>query len=428
LTRKGTGHSTGRSTGRGGLFSWCLFDGANSAFPTVITTFLFAAYFTQGVAVSPTEGTAAWGHAQSLAALVIAFAGPVFGAIADKGGRRKPWLFAFTLLAVVSSACLWFTRPEPDDALWALTFVVLGTIGFEIGMVFYNALLPELAPADRLGRISGWGWGFGYIGGLACLGIALVGFVQTDTPLFGLDPASAEPVRASAILVAVWMSVFALPLFLFTPDHVESRLPLRIAARQGLEMLISTLRRIRDYAHIARFLFARLLYIDGMNTLFAFGGIYAAGSFGFTLGEVITFGIAINLTAALGAVGFAWVDDWIGPKRTILISLVGLIVFGAALIVAEGQFWFWAFALPLGVFVGPVQAASRSMMARLAPADMHGEMFGLYAFSGKATAFLGPALLAWVTLLFDSQRAGMATVLIFLIAGLLFLLPVKDVR
>jgi len=424
LTKKGTE----RGTGRGGLFSWCLYDWANSAFPTVITTFIFAAYFTQAVAVSPVEGTASWGRAQSLAALVIAFAGPIFGAIADKGGRRKPWLFAFTLLAIVSSACLWFTRPEPGDALWALTFVVLGTIGFEIGMVFYNALLPELAPSDRLGRISGWGWGLGYVGGLACLGVALVGFVQTDTPPFGLDPAFAEPVRACALLVAVWMGVFALPLFLFTPDHRESRLSLGAAVRQGMATLISTLHHIRDYAHIARFLFARLLYIDGLNTLFAFGGIYAAGSFGFTLTEVITFGIGINLTAALGAAGFAWVDDWLGPKRTILISLTGLIIFGAALIVAEGQFWFWAFALPLGIFVGPVQAASRSMMARLAPADMHGEMFGLYAFSGKATAFLGPALLAWVTLLFDSQRAGMATVLIFLIAGLLFLLPVKDVR
>jgi len=411
--------------GRRALFSWCLFDWANSAFPTVITTFVFATYFTTTVAESTIAGTAAWGHAQSLAALIIALLGPALGAIADRGGRRKPWLLAFTALCVAACVGLWFTQPERGDVIWALTFVVLGTVGFEIGMVFYNALLPEIAAPERLGRLSGWGWGMGYAGGLACLSVALVGFIQTDAPWFGLAAGTAEPVQATTLLVAAWVSLFALPLFLWTPDKPRGERTME-ALRNGLVTLVNTLCNIRQYAQTARFLLARMIYIDGLNTLFAFGGIYAAGTFGMALEEVILFGIAINVTAGIGAACFAWLDDNIGPKRTILIALGGLIGFGGALLLASGKVWFWALALPLGLFVGPAQAASRSFMAHLAPPHMRAEMFGLFAFSGKVTAFLGPLFLAWATLAFDSQRAGMATIIVFLAVGFVLLLPLRD--
>ena len=407
------------------LLSWCVFDWANSAFPTVITTFVFATYFTTTVAESTIAGTAAWGHAQSLAALIIALLGPALGAIADRGGRRKPWLLAFTALCVAACVGLWFTQPERGDVIWALTFVVLGTVGFEIGMVFYNALLPEIAAPERLGRLSGWGWGMGYAGGLACLSVALVGFIQTDAPWFGLAAGTAEPVQATTLLVAAWVSLFALPLFLWTPDKPRGERTME-ALRNGLVTLVNTLCNIRRYAQTARFLLARMIYIDGLNTLFAFGGIYAAGTFGMALEEVILFGIAINVTAGIGAACFAWLDDNIGPKRTILIALGGLIGFGGALLLASGKVWFWALALPLGLFVGPAQAASRSFMARLAPPHMRAEMFGLFAFSGKVTAFLGPLFLAWATLAFDSQRAGMATIIVFLAVGFVLLLPLRD--
>ena len=411
--------------GRRALFSWCLFDWANSAFPTVITTFVFATYFTTTVAESTIAGTAAWGHAQSLAALIIALLGPALGAIADRGGRRKPWLLAFTALCVAACVGLWFTQPERGDVIWALTFVVLGTVGFEIGMVFYNALLPEIAAPERLGRLSGWGWGMGYAGGLACLSVALMGFIQTDAPWFGLAAGTAEPVQATTLLVAAWVSLFALPLFLWTPDKPRGERTME-ALRNGLVTLVNTLCNIRQYAQTSRFLLARMIYIDGLNTLFAFGGIYAAGTFGMALEEVILFGIAINVTAGIGAACFAWLDDNIGPKRTILIALGGLIWFGGALLLASGKVWFWALALPLGLFVGPAQAASRSFMARLAPPHMRAEMFGLFAFSGKVTAFLGPLFLAWATLAFDSQRAGMATIIVFLAVGFVLLLPLRD--
>ncbi|MCZ6608166.1 MAG: MFS transporter [Alphaproteobacteria bacterium] len=410
------------------LFSWCLFDWANSAFPTVVTTFIFAAYFTKAVAADEITGTSQWGYTISIAALVVAVIGPVLGAIADKGGRRKPWIAVFTLLCVVASALLWFTRPDPADVPWALVFVGLATIGFEMGVVFYNAMLPGLAPRRMIGRISGWGWGLGYGGGLACLVVALFAFVQAEAPVFGLDKEALEDVRITPVLAAAWFAVFSLPLFFATPDKAASGLDIPAAVRQGFAELIATLRRIRDFADIARYLIARMIYTDGLNTLFAFGGIYAAGSFGMDFSELIIFGIAINLTAGLGAAGFAWVDDWIGPKRTIQIAVGGLTVLGAALVLAEGKTMFWVLALPLGIFAGPAQSASRSLMAHLAPAEIRTEMFGLYALSGKATAFIGPALLAWVTALFHSQRAGMATILVFFIAGLALLAGVPDQR
>ncbi len=418
----------GRAARGRALFAWCLFDWANSAFPTVITTFVFAAYFTKAVAADVVTGTAQWGYAMSLSALAVAVASPVFGAVADHSGRRKPWLMTFTVLCVTATALLWFTRPDPGDVLWALLFVALANFGFETGMVFYNSMLANLAPPGRVGRISGWGWGLGYAGGLACLALVLGGLVQAEVPWFGLDKGSAEHLRATAPLVAIWFAVFAVPLFLFTADAPATGVAPAEAVRRGLASLADTVRRIGDHVHIARFLLARMIYTDGLNTLFAFGGIYAAGTFGMDFSELILFGIGINVTAGLGAAGFAWIDDLIGPKRTILIAVAALIVLGGILVMVPSKTLFWVFGLPLGIFVGPAQAASRSLMTHLAPPELRTEMFGLYALSGKATAFVGPALLGWVTAVAGSQRAGMATILAFFVVGALLLRGVPDVR
>lgn len=410
---------------RRGLVAWCLFDWANSAFPTVVLTFVFAAYYTQAVAPDPVAGTASWGYAMSLSALLVAVAAPVLGAIADRAGRRKPWLLAFTAATVAASAALWLVHPDPADALLALVLIGLGNFLFETGGVFYNAMLPDLVPKEMIGRLSGWGWGLGYIGGLACLGVVLVGFVQNDSPWFGVSPGDGGTLRASALVAAVWFAVFAAPLFLFTRDAPASGLGLGEAAVAGLSTLAATLKHIGRQGTILRFLVAAMIYSDGLNTLFAFGGIYAAGSFGMDFGELILFGIAINVTAGAGAALFAWVDDWIGSKPTILIALGALTVLGLVLVMVEGKTLFWVFALPLGIFIGPAQAASRSMMAHLAPPAMRTEMFGLFTLSGKATVFLGPALLALATDVFASQRAGMATILLFFAVGAALLWGVK---
>ena len=410
------------------LVSWCLYDWANSAFPTVILTFVFSAYFTKGVAADAISGTELWGFGISISALVVAVLSPLLGAAADRGGTRKPWVAAFTALCVAASALLWFIEPDPSFVLPALVLVGVANGAFEFAMVFYNAMLPDLAAKGRIGRLSGYGWGLGYLGGLLSLGLVLVAFVQTDTPAFGLSKEMAEHVRAAGPLVAIWMAVFSLPFFLFTPDRKKTGVGFVRALTDGWTTLIETLRRVRDYKDAARFLLARMIYTDGLNTLFAFGGIYAAGTFAMTFDELILFGIAMNVTAGLGAAAFAPIDDRIGPKRTIQIAVGCLVILGAALVLVEGKEMFWLFGLPLGLFVGPAQAASRSMMAHLAPKEMTTEMFGLYALSGKATAFVGPALLGVVTASFNSQRAGMATILIFFVAGLWLLRKVPDVR
>lgn len=408
--------------------SWCLYDWANSAFPTIIVTFVFATYFTGAVAESRIEGTVQWGYAVSLSALAIALLSPLCGTISDHAGPRKPWIAVFTLIAIASAALTWFVEPDPAYVVMALFLFALGNMAFEMGMVFYNAMLPGLAPRAELGRISGWGWGLGYIGGLSCLILAYFAFISPAEPLFGLDTGDAaqENVRITGPLVALWFGLFALPLFLFVPDRKSSGLSAGTALFQGLKTLWQTILRAREYGNIARFLLARLVYIDGLNTLFAFGAIYAAGSFGMALDEIFLFAIALNITAGIGAILFGYIDDRVGSRATILMALGGMIALATPLLIVESKTLFWIFAVPLGLFMGPAQAASRTLMARLTPADMEAEMFGLFAFSGKATAFLGPAVLATVTDAFGSQRIGMATIILFLGGGMALLLTVKE--
>ena len=410
------------------MVAWCLYDWANSAFPAIVQTFVFSTYFTSAVAADPQVGTAMWGQASSIAALAIAILGPAFGAIADQGGPRKPWLLALTLVSVVATAALWFVRPNPADAVFALVAMAIATLGFELGTTFYNAMLPDIVPPERLGRLSGWGWGVGYAGGLVCLLLALFLFVLPDPSPFGLDRKLAEHVRIVSPLAALWFAVFAVPLLLWVPDRPRLGIGAAVAVRRGLADLVGTLAQLRRHANVARFLLAKMIYVDGLNTLFTFGGIYAAGTFGLSLQEVLLFGILLNVTAGVGAIGFAWVDDWIGAKPTILISLVAIILLGSGLLLVDGKLWFYVLALTVGIFLGPAQAASRSFMARVAPPEQRTEFFGLYAFAGKATAFVGPALVGWATYAFDSQRLGMATIIPFLAVGLLILLTVREVR
>jgi len=410
---------------RRAIISWGMFDWANSSFPTIITTFIFAAYFTRSVAADTIVGTAQWGYAIAFAGMIVAVLSPVLGAIADNEGRRKPWLGVLTLIVIISTYLLWFTKPSTAYVGWALTWVVIATIAFELAAVFYNAMLPDIAPRGYMGRVSGWAWGLGYAGGLMSLVVALFGFVEGGLTFFHLDTGAAEHIRITSPLVAVWFGVFAIPLFMYVPDKPSSGVGVKKAITLGLRDLKKTIRQLPQNQSMLRFLIARMIYIDGLNTAFAFGGIYAVGTFGMTLTEVIQFGIAMNVTAGIGAASFAWLDDYIGGKPTILISLLGMILSGFGLVIISSKLSFWILALFLGLFVGPIQAASRSLMARLSPKEIMTEMFGLYAFSGRITAFLGPLSFGLLTEYFHTQRAGMASVLVLLALGGLILLTVR---
>ncbi|NBC12922.1 MAG: MFS transporter, partial [Gammaproteobacteria bacterium] len=348
------------------LLAWALYDWANSAFATLITTFVFAAYFTRQVAADETVGTTLWGNAIAAAGLLVALAGPVLGAVADQGGPRRGLLAGFTLLAVAATAGLWLVRPETAYVPLALVLVAVATLAAELAVVLYNALLPVLAAPSRIGRWSGWGWGLGYVGGLACLALALFGLVRPDAWL-DLPRDQAQHIRATFLLTAAWYLVFALPLLSLRLRQPGQGKPLFRAAADGLRQLGRTLGQVRRYAVIARFLIARMLYVDGLATLFAFGGVYAAGTFDMSEEQVLMFGILLNLTAAAGAVLFAWLDDLRGPRTTLLLALAGLMLAGTAVLVVESRTWFWVLGALLGVFVGPAQAAGRSWLARAAP-------------------------------------------------------------
>lgn len=406
--------------------AWALYDFANSAFPTVVSTFVIAAYFVRGIAPDPVTGQAQWGWMQAVAALAVALLSPVLGAIADAGGRRRLMLGICTAITVGATAALWFVRPEPGFALYALACVGVATVAFELATVFYNAMLSQVATPERMGRVSGLAWGLGYAGGLACLLVALFLLVRPDPAPFGLDRAAAEHVRATALLTALWIAAFGWPVLLALPDPPGRRQSWRAAARAGLADTWAMLRRLPRQPVLARFLVARLFYTDGLNILFAFGAIYAAGVFGMGFEEILLFGIALNLASGLGAAGFGLAEDRLGSRRTVLLALIALTVLAAGLLLAQDRAQFWALALALGLFIGPAQAASRTLMARLAPPGEAAAHFGLFALSGRITGFLGPAVLAGVTQATGSQRAGMATVVVFLALGAAILLRVLE--
>lgn len=398
------------------IVAWCLYDWAYSAFNTIVSTFVIATYFVRAVAVNPTSGTTEWATTQAIAGLLIAIMAAPLGAVADSGGRRRGMLAGATVIMILATGALWFIRPTPSDAIWALLLVAIGTISYEIGTVFYNAMLPDVAPPGRIGRISGLAWGSGYVGGLTCLGLCLVVLINPHPPLFGLDARQAEPVRAAALLAAGWLALFSWPVLVAVPDPARHQ-PWLAAIRSGTTALVASIRRAAQQPGLLRFLVARMLYTDGLTTLFAFGGIYAAGTFGMNARGVLLLGIGLNVTAGIGALTFAFLEDAIGAKPTILVALTALSLLGTAVLLVHGIRMFWILALALGLFVGPAQAASRSLMARIAPAESRNAHFGLYALSGRVTGFIGPAALGMVTAVTANQRAGMAVIVVLLVVG-----------
>ena len=283
---------------RRAIVAWVLYDFANSSFTTLVVTFVYARYFTEAIASSPVEGTSLWGYAMTVTAIIVVLSSPILGALADQGGYRKRFLLTATLICAAATAALYGVLPGQVAA--ALVIVVIANVAFELAGVFYNAYLPELTTSDRIGRLSGWGWGVGYIGGLLALGVALMALAMQATPWFGFSVENGENIRATNLLVAVWLLVFSLPVVLWLHDRKPSGRPQGHVVRRSFGQLLQTFREIRKHRETVKFLLARLFYNEGLVTIFAFGAIYASGTFGFSITEVLVFGIVINLAAGIG--------------------------------------------------------------------------------------------------------------------------------
>ena len=330
------------------------------------------------------------------------------------------------LIIAISSAVLWFVKPEHSYVNFALFWIVIGTMAVELSSVFYNAMLDQITPPNYIGRVSGWGWGTGYAGGLVALFLMLNLFILNDGARFGLDPKTAETIRICGPLVAVWLLIFSLPLFIVIKERPSQKVKMLQAVVEGLRSLGNTLRVMnRDYKNVFNFLIARMLYIDGLVTIFAFGGIYAAGVMHMSTIQIMEFGIGMNVAAGIGAAAFGWLDDARGPKLTILVALVLMIISGLSMLATHSILWFWIFGMGISLGFGPAQAAGRSLMIQISPPHLITEFFGLYNLSGRVTSFMGPWVLAWFTHWFQSQRVGMLTVFFFLFIGGLLLLRVK---
>ena len=405
-------------------WSWALYDFANSPFTTLIVTFVYATYFTEAIAADSVSGTVLWSRGITITALIVALASPVLGALADRGGYRKLFVLVATLVCAGATAALYTVLP--GQIIAALVLVIVANVAFELGTVFYNAFLPDIAPPERIGTVSGWAWGLGYIGGLAALALALVTLVQPATPWFGFSTAADENIRATNLLVAIWFLLFSLPLFIWVKEDRSRVSGAGRVVRDAYAQLRHTFTEIRKYSQIVRFLIARLVYNDGLVTIFAFGGIYAAGVFGFPLAQVLVFGIVVNAAAGAGAIAFGYLDDRIGAKLTIAISLLGLIAATMLAIITTQESLFWVSGVLIGIFAGPNQAASRSLLGRFVPHEKENEFFGFFAFSGKLTAFIGPLTLGILTELSGSQRAGVSVVLVLFVVGLVLLLGVDE--
>src|SRR5229473_2766963 len=401
---------------RAAIAGWILFEWAVQPFFTLITTFVYAPYFAASIVGDPTRGQALWGFATAAAGLIIALLSPVLGAIADAAGHRKPWIAGFSTLLLVGSTLLWFGRPaDAASIVPVLAAFALGAVGAQCALVFFNSMMPTLVPRERLGRLSGTAWSIAYLGGLISLALTLGLLAASPTtgktllgtaPLFGLDPLGHEGDRATGPFTAIWLVVFAWPLFAFTPDRPWQR-GIGDALRRGLGTLAQTLRQLPRERDLALFLVANMICADGLVALFAFGGIYAAGTFGWGTIQIGAFGILLTITGSIGAFVGGKLDDRYGPKPVILGSLVILIVSAAAILTidpdriglmpvtppapGEGLFAsaaeraYLAVGLLIGAVAGPVQAAARSLLARLAPADRITQFFGLFALSGKIT-------------------------------------------
>ena len=439
-----------------GIWGWIMFDWAAQPFFTVVTTFIFGPYFVARLTDDPISAQATWSNMATVSSIIIALFSPILGSIADQSGARKPWIAFFAIIKITSLCLLWYAAPG-SPVILPVICMILASIAAEFSIVFNDSMMPRLTNPQNVGRISNLAWGLGYLGGMVVLiavvtllaanpktGLTLVGIA----PLFGLDPASGQDARITGPIAALWYLIFILPMFLMTPD-ANKGLPFGAAIHSGLRELKTTLRELRHRPMLLRFLIARMLYQDGVNGVVILGGAFAAGMFGWQTIETGLFGILLNVVAIVGCFAAGRVDQTLGSRNTVLISLVllllatvgivstekGSTLFGLLQLSTDDNDSFFAtgaekayllYGVLIGLAFGPVQASSRSYLARNITVAEAGRYFGIYALSGRATSFMATLSFSIATTIGGSAHIGMATLIVFLGAGFLLLLRVPE--
>ncbi|MCC2336037.1 MFS transporter [Cellulomonas wangsupingiae] len=426
------------------IAAWAAWDWGSAAFNAVVTTFVFTVWLTGSSFAEPGADTDAvtalhsqwlgWGLAA--AGILVALTAPALGTLADAGGRRRPMLAVSSAVVGASMLALWFVQPAEggmaDAVRLGVTLLAVGTIAFEIGSVAYNALLLQISGPRTIGRISGIGWGAGYVGGIVLLVVLYVGFIQPDVGWFGVTSEGGLDVRVSMLIAGVWFLAFAVPVLVMVPDRRRQGAP---PARVGIVGAYAAVGRHiahlwREQRSTLRFLVASAVFRDGLTGVFTFGGVLAAGSYGFSPDEVIVFAIAANIVAGASTIGAGWLDDRYGPRRLVTWALVVLILAGSAVFLLHdaGKSAFWAGGLVLCACVGPAQSASRGLLARLAEPGRETELFGLYATTGRAATFLAPAAFSIAIGVGGEQYWGILGIVVVLVAGLVLFAPVRFPR
>jgi UMF1 family MFS transporter len=405
------------------VFNFALYDFANSAFTTIIITFIFATYFAKQIAPNPILGQSYWGWTIGLVGFLVAVVGPFIGSFADKKNKIVFFLRFFSLLCMFFTALLWFAKPSQNYLLYTLLIVGIANFFYELSLIFYNSLLKDISNSKNLGKSSGFGFALGYVGGIAILFISIKLFIDNDNLPFGLSKEDSQNIRATALLVSAWFLLFSIPFLFFFKKKIKKIKKSSLSNFSVLKNLVWS----RGLKTLGKFLIARMLYTDGLNAIIVMGGIFAVGVFNLQIKELLILSVLMNITALVGAFIGGLANDKYGSKIVIIISLLGLIFSSSIILFVYSKSLFFTIAAINGLFIGPIQSASRVMITGLLDKNNQGKGFGLFAMSGKLTSFIGPLLVGTVTFLFDSQRIGFSSAIVLLIVGLIILINIKKI-
>jgi len=403
------------------ILNFALYDFANSAFTTIIITFIFSTYFAKQIAPNPVLGQSYWGWAIGTTGILVAIIGPILGSYADKKNFTEFFIKLFTIICISLTTLLWFSKPSEKYLLYTLIIVALANFFYELSLIFYNSILKRISKTSDLGKSSGFSFALGYIGGILILIICIKIFIDNDVLPFGLSKDNSENIRATSIVVAVWYLIFSIP-FLFS---------LKKKINNKIELSSDNIKKIKDLIwnnglnNLGKFLIARMLYADGLNAIIVMGGIFAVGVFNLEIKDLLILSILMNVTAFIGAIVGGYANDKFSSKSVIIFSLLGLIISSSIILFVKSQLFFLIFAAINGFFIGPIQSASRVFITKSIDENNQASGFGLFALSGKLTSFIGPLLVSTITYISSSQRIGFSSAIILLLIGLLILLKVK---